>query len=719
MRFNLRPLVLVAIALPVAAQNPLELLVQQQSHYWFSVESVLGGPEPTLEAADDFDLVADVKRVRAIGKSCFSCVSGDLLSARLRFYEWTPSGPGALLRELDLPAGHPDLSYGAGPSLIDFTVDPPFQATGKHFLSVQVDATGYWGWWASNYSEPVGSTVYSRPDDAAPWALHEIVYPAGPANSDLAFELYGDDDTPPTAGVDPCGPWEVVPTLNPDDGYGLFLRDVEAFASDDVWAVGSYQRLYAAPFDYETTSWIQHWDGTSWTHVPSPNPAPFAGGGSVSLFAIEGSAPDDVWAAGTYRTQAPDGFLGFQIFIVHWDGSSWTQVDAPMTTGGSGQNVEDVLVIAPDDVWFFGDRMNIADTPASRQALALHWDGSSFTYTDVPYIPELMLLGYGDGHSINDAVAFGPDDIWAVGQAHGSNFSPASNIWHWDGTSWEFVPGPTPGIYNALFAIEASGPDDIWASGAYTPEGGGAQPGFYLHWDGSSWTEVPAPGGGGTLVVRGPDDVISSAGIYGGQGIFRWDGVAWSQVMNFDTTVNPSIYALTLVDGCEVWGVGRQNGPDVGALTVHLDAPDLVASTVLMTPCTTEAPTQSLQASPPASVGAHVSFAADDPYGTAGIAPGSLAFLALSTNPLGDGACGQVLAGFGPDGAPGELFVDPGGPILTGLPWSGPDQPVVFDLAVPASNVLLGLTLRAQTLFFDTADADIVLTEALELVVGP
>lgn len=719
MRTVLSLVAAAAFGAPLGAQNPLELLLQQQSHYWFTVESVFGGPEPTLEAADDFDLVADVRRVRALGSSCFSCVPGELVSARLRFYAWTPDGPGALQREVHLFADDPDLKFGAGPSLIDFTVDPPFEATGKHFLSVQVDASGHWAWSASNYSEPSGSTVHSRADDSAPWVLHEIVYPAGPANSDLAFEIYGDDETPPTEGVDPCGPWEIVPTLAPTDGNSLFLRDVEAFASDDVWAVGSYRKLYAPPFSYETTSWIQHWDGTAWTRVPSPSPTPYPGGGSVSLYAVEGSAPDDVWAAGTYKTQAPDGFLGFQVFLLHWDGTSWTQVDAPMTSGGSGQNVEDVLVIAPDDVWFFGDRVNVADSPASRQALAMHWDGSNFTTTDVPYIPELMLLGYGDGHSINDAVAFGPDDIWAVGQAHGSNFSPASNIWHWDGSSWEFVPGPTPGLYNALFAIEAVAPDDIWASGAYTPEGGGAQPAFYLHWDGASWSEVPAPGGGGTLVVRGEDDVISSAGIYGGQGIFRWDGTAWSQVMNFDTAVNPSIYAMTLVDGCEVWGVGRQNGPDVGALTVHLDADEISASTTVLPPCATTAPPNSLRVSPPPSVGSHVSFAADDPLETLGLAPASLAYLVLSASPLGEGACGLAIAGFGPDGQPGELFLLPTGLLLAGPPWSGPDQPVVFDAALPDSAALVGVPLRAQAFFVDAADADLVLTEAVELIVGP
>jgi hypothetical protein len=702
---------------PARAQNPLELLLQQQSHYWFAAESVFGGTHPALETADDFNVVAAIQRVRASGKSCFSCTPGDLISARLRFYEWTSSGPGALQYELHLQDGDPRLTYAPGPSLIDFTVDPPFHATGKHFVSVQVEVVGYWAWWASNYGEPQGATVHSRPDDGAPWELHDIVYPAGPAFSDLAFELYGDDGTPPSAGVDPCGPWEVYPALKPTDGNSLFLRAVESFATDDVWAVGEYNKLIAPPFSYKTFSWIQHWDGNAWSHVPSPNPEPYPGGGYVGLSAIGGVAPDDVWAAGTYRTQAPDGYLGMQIFLVHWDGSAWSQVAAPMTTGGSGQHVEHVLAIAPDDVWFFGDRV-VTTTINSRQALALHWDGSGFTYHDVPFDPAVMLMGYGDGHSINFASALAPDDIWAVGQAHGPDFSPISNIWHWDGSSWQFVPGPTPGAFNALFAVAAIDGGDVWAAGAYTPSGGGANQAFYLRWDGSAWSEVPAPGGGGTLVVRGPDDILSSAGIYGGQGIFRWDGTAWSKVMNFDTAVNPMIVGLELVGGCELWGVGRQNGPDAGALLVHLDGPSLVAAATVMTPCTGLAPQNSLVASPAPKLGAHVSFAADDPAGSAGLMPGSLAFLALSATPLGAGACGLVLAGLGPGATTGELFLEPKGPVLSTAPWAGPGQAAVFDVPIPAAATLAGFTVRAQTVFVDAVGGDLVLTDAIELLLG-
>lgn len=705
-------------ALPAAAQNPLELLVQQQSHYWFTVESLIDDFK-WLEAADDFDLVADVHRVRAQGHACWSCLPGDLHSARLAFYEWTPSGPGALQAEYVFQDGDPGLLYSDGPGLIDFTLPAPFQATGPHFLSVQVEVTGFWAWHAANYNEPIDAKVYSRTEPDGPWAPHEITYPAGPANSDMAFELYGVDDTPPTAGTDPCGDWTVVPTPQPVDGFSVLLRDVDAVASDDVWAVGDYIQEYSVPFGWNTLSWIQHFDGEAWTHVESPHPEPYENGGRQTLYAVAAVASEDVWAAGSYRTQNPSGgSLGTQIFIVHWDGSSWTQVPAPVSATGSGPFVRDILALGPDDIWFFGQWLGFeAGALGERRSLAMHWDGSSFEVTDSPFFDNKA--GYGGGHSIESGSATGPDDIWAVGGAHSSDFSPHSYIIHWDGSSWAHVPGPTPGLFNRLFSVEALAPDDVWAGGAYSPaEGGGYIP-FFLHWDGNSWTQVDTPGGGSTLVQREEaGDLITSAGIYGGQGIFRYDGTAWSPVMDFPTSTNPTVWALARVPGepCEVWGVGRQNGPDAGGLTVRLQPAGVPAQVQTVEPCGVPAPAQSLVASPTPQLGKKLSVAAGDPTSSASVGAGTVAVLILgSTLP---GGCGTVLPGLGPDAAAGELLVGAPYLVLGAETWGGPNAPAVFDLGVPDEATLSGATVGVQALFIDPSDGDQVLSRGLALTFG-
>jgi hypothetical protein len=60
------------------------------------------------------------------------------------------------------------------------------------------------------------------------------------------------------------GGWNVVPS--PDTGHPHnYFNGVAAIAPNDVWAVGGYGNLttHAQPL-------IQHWDGQSWTIVPTP-----------------------------------------------------------------------------------------------------------------------------------------------------------------------------------------------------------------------------------------------------------------------------------------------------------------------------------------------------------------------------------------------------------------------------------------------------------------
>src|SRR5260370_23658835 len=60
--------------------------------------------------------------------------------------------------------------------------------------------------------------------------------------------------------------WVLVPSANtsPDD-YN-FLSAITCVSASDCWAVGEYR----PPFNNAYTL-VEHWDGTSWSVVPSPN----------------------------------------------------------------------------------------------------------------------------------------------------------------------------------------------------------------------------------------------------------------------------------------------------------------------------------------------------------------------------------------------------------------------------------------------------------------
>ncbi len=67
--------------------------------------------------------------------------------------------------------------------------------------------------------------------------------------------------------------------------YMEYLSAVDVISSDDAWAVGGG---YASPSGYFST--ILHWDGESWTRMPSPT--------SVHLTVVAMSSPVDGWASG-------------------------------------------------------------------------------------------------------------------------------------------------------------------------------------------------------------------------------------------------------------------------------------------------------------------------------------------------------------------------------------------------------------------------------------
>lgn len=522
-----------------------------------------------LEAADDFDVVGSIERVWVNGYGCFQCSPPTVLGVHVRFYEWTASGPGALQASAFVPAGDPGLLYDeANPSALDITLPLPFAASGQHFLSVQVefDGGGYWSWWVANHVEGAhGSTLLQR-SGAGPWEV--VQTPVGPLLTDLGFVLWGTDATPPAPGTDPHGEWVVVPTPDPPTDHALF-REIEVLANDDVWAVGDWSNLVQPPFNSDIHPLAMHWDGSAWTQIDPPFQGVYVGGNWCDLQAIEAAAPDDIWAGGGCTKQGPDGFVGTHLYVARWDGDSWAEIPAPKSSGASGNYIDDIEVIGPDEVWFVGDWMDVKPTGGvDRQGLAMRWNGSSFQVFDVPV--------FGNVDTGLEAVsALSSNEIWAVGGGHDNDYTNTSTIFRWNGSAWQHVPGPAPGWFHRLYAVEAIASDDVWACGDYQDASGYHV--FFIHWDGSSWSMVDADAqaGGYSLEAFGPDEIYSSGG-----GIARWDGTSWQQVASFPTIFAPAVLALDSAGTPQtLWAAGREVvASDLLTLAVRLVSDDTWAS---------------------------------------------------------------------------------------------------------------------------------------------
>lgn len=80
----------------------------------------------------------------------------------------------------------------------------------------------------------------------------------------------------------------------------------------DAWAAGVSFNGHG-----NAQTLILHWNGTSWTRVPSPHPAGLLGS---SLAAVSALVPGDVWAAGSVLERGND-----QTLVLHRNGTRWTR----------------------------------------------------------------------------------------------------------------------------------------------------------------------------------------------------------------------------------------------------------------------------------------------------------------------------------------------------------------------------------------------------------
>ena len=97
------------------------------------------------------------------------------------------------------------------------------------------------------------------------------------------------------------------------------------------------------------------------------------------------------------------------------------------------------------------------------------------------------------------------DDLWAVGARFvdcGEQLCGTGEIQHYDGSAWTHINTPAPTL-ESVYAVAA---DDVWAVGF-----GGVT---IWHYNGGSWSEVPAPdlAGDGQAALTsihgsGPDDI--------------------------------------------------------------------------------------------------------------------------------------------------------------------------------------------------------------------
>jgi hypothetical protein len=369
---------------------------------------------------------------------------------------------------------------------------------------------------------------------------------------------YGSFDTFPSCPdtVPPVsGSWEKVfsPNVSERPSFKNELLGIAAVSDNDVWAVGWAQDPDGPPYVKRTL--IEHFDGTSWSIVPSSNPP---NDYLSELHSVSGASANDVWAVGFTH----DGTFPTRTLIQHWDGTEWRIVPSPSPEDQLNA-LYGVAALSANDAWAVGYRSG-SRTEGPIDTLILHWDGVSWSQVASPNI-------FGAANQLFGITAISRNDIWAVGYAGGAPLSM-----HWNGNAWSIVPirGDPGSRSDYLVAVSGAASNDVWAVGIGRGFFNNRAFATIRHWDGVHWTQKVCraasssnppddyEGGGPDAYFTGVSAAASNdvwaVGVSGsGPMILHWDGSAWTRVTHPRAFPNSAtVNAVTTSSDGRAWSAG-------------------------------------------------------------------------------------------------------------------------------------------------------------------
>ena len=168
--------------------------------------------------------------------------------------------------------------------------------------------------------------------------------------------------------------WSIVATPIPSGALFENLAGVTCTSPASCYAVGGYVSNSTAGFTFGTL--VEYWNGTSWSIVSSPNPS------SPSFAALTGvacSSATDCEAVGFYAPNSGSSLTG-KALVEHWDGTSWSIVATPNPNGATDTGLRDVSCPSATNCYAVGSY----STTTATKTLVEHWDGSTWAIEATP-----------------------------------------------------------------------------------------------------------------------------------------------------------------------------------------------------------------------------------------------------------------------------------------------------------------------------------------------
>src|SRR6266567_1841544 len=225
------------------------------------------------------------------------------------------------------------------------------------------------------------------------WAVGRFTSDSNPSPRALALQWDGTH-------------WQVGALPNPGTTEDA-LTAVTAVAANDIWAVGHMQ---PGSSGIQNASLVEHWDGSQWLVVSSPN----VGSRDNLLSGVAADSASSAWAVGT-----ADGDVGpTTTFILHWNGSQWAVTPSP-SPGSSINALAAPVALSATNAWAVG---YFQQANRSQRTLTEHWNGKNWKVVNSPNIGT-------DNNDLN-ALAFiaGTNQVWTVGEHFSSDTGTSASL---------------------------------------------------------------------------------------------------------------------------------------------------------------------------------------------------------------------------------------------------------------------------------------------------
>jgi hypothetical protein len=347
--------------------------------------------------------------------------------------------------------------------------------------------------------------------------------------------------------------WQIIPSTSVG-GASNQLYGVAAIAHNDVWAVGT-----SLGSSYQHQSLIEHWNGSSWRSVSTPD-SKF----NPTLKAVA-AIPDthEVWAVGTQVSTSN----GSQTLIERWNGKVWQIIPSPLfdaTYGPSGGTniLNSVVAISKNNAWATGMYYN--NQEQTQKELIEHWNGKHWRI-----VPTTTISGVNTS-LLNAVTACSANNVWVVGQSVGTA-GENTLVEHWNGHTWQIIPAKNPGdAANALYGVTCiPGTNKLWTVGNYLQNSQGNYQTLTERWNGKVWQVIASPSIGtfGSNLLSVTALSANNAWAVGSgndQGLIeQWNGRSWNVVSQPVPSTLNELAAITHVPGNDqLWAVGDYYASD-------------------------------------------------------------------------------------------------------------------------------------------------------------